>query len=170
MSIPNTRRRQDRLRYDHHESYIAWHLGLVVVTIGIILSPIAPPGSIIPFDTEKLMCVCMAIGSGNALIGALIGTRVFFPDTVRRPLDLRIPYGFALFSIAATTTSMGVMMWITYRLLGGSTHVSLAQFLQQIGLGGAFIATSIPMAFRLAHEMRVRTRIRREVIQELESP
>jgi hypothetical protein len=159
------RRRQQRLKFDHHESYLAWHFGIMVVTVGIIMSPIAPPGTTVPWATEKMLSICMAVGSGSALLGALIGTRFLLPDSVERPLDLRIPLGFTLFSTFATTVSIGVMEWITFKSVPG--HHSNAQLMLQLGLGTAFMLMNLPLAVRAAHQIFVRTRLRNWIIDEV---
>lgn len=164
MSTPE-RRRQERRRFDHHESYVAWHVGLLVVMIGMVLSPVPPPGANLAFSwaSQQLLAAVMLIGSGSALLGALIGTRFLLPDTVRKPLDLRVPYGFALFSLVATTSSMAIFEYAALGIRGAHT---LSQMLMSLGFGCAFILSAIPFAFRLIWQIRVRTRMHKELTTE----
>jgi hypothetical protein len=148
-------RRDERKKFDRHEAYVYFHIGVLLVALGITLSgaPTSGPVGNLSWDTQQLLGMCMLLGSGSAIIGIAMGGRWFRRDTVEHPLDLRYPYGFGL----AGLMGVGVSMWAYFLVIFlNSTIVGTLSG----GLTLAFGTMSIHLGYRFAHQIVVRTRLR----------
>lgn len=154
MPTPEARR-EERKKFDRHKAYIYFHLGVIIVAIGIVLSRTPSTGAIaaLSWDTQQMLGWCMMLSSGSAALGMLMGTRFFRRDTIEHPLDLRYPYAFGLGGLLG----VGISMWAYFItiLLNSTVLGTLA--------GGMTLAFGV-MAFDLgrdfAKQIVTRTRTR----------
>jgi hypothetical protein len=148
-------RREERRKFDRHDTYVWFHIGVWLVALGILLAGGPTSGAIaaLSWDTQQMLGLCMLLGSGSAILGIVMGTRVFRRDTVERPLDLRYPYAFGLGGLIG----VGASMWAYFlAIFLNSTVVGTLSG----GLTLAFGAMSLTLGWRFFHQIVVRTRIR----------
>ena len=146
---------EERKKFDRHEAYVYFHLGVFLVALGIVLSRAPNTGAVaaLSWDTQQMLGWCMMLGSCSAIIGMLMGTRVFRRDTLDHPLDLRYPYAFGLGGLLG----VGISMWSYFIvILLNSTAIGTLGG----GLTVAFGAMSVHLSGRFAHQIVVRTRMR----------
>lgn len=154
MPTPEARR-EERRKFDHHESYIYFHVGVLLVALGITLSGAPPSGAVgqLSWNTQQMLGMCMLIGSGSALVGICMGLPWFRRDTVANPLDLRFPYAWGLGGLMG----VGISMWAYFIVIVlNSTPVGALMG----GLTLAFGIMSIHLCVRFAHQIVVRSRMR----------
>jgi hypothetical protein len=160
MPTPEARR-EERKKFDRHEAYVYFYVGVWLVALGITLSGAPASGVIaaLSWETQQLLGMCMLIGSCSGLVGVTMGSRWFRRDTLTHPLDVRYPYAFAIGGLAGTGVSMWAYFWV---IVTSSTVVG--------SLGGgltlAFGAMSIHLGARFAHQIVVRTRMRNELTRQ----
>ncbi len=157
MTTPEARQ-EERRKFDRHPAYVYLHVGVLLVALGITISGAPTSGAVgqLSWNTQQLLGMCMLAGSGSSLFGAAMGSRWFRYDTLEHPLDLRHPYGFATAGLAG----VGISMWAYFVAIVTTSDVvgSLSG-----GLAFAFGTMSIHMGGRFAHQIAVRTQLRRQL-------
>jgi hypothetical protein len=154
MPTPEARR-EERKKFDRHEAYVYFHIGVVLVALGIVLSKVPSTGVVaaLSWDTQQMLGWCMMLGSGSAIIGMSWGSRLFLRDTEEHPMDLRYPYAFGLGGLIG----VGISMWAYFVVIFlNSTVVGTLGG----GLTLAFGAMSIHLSWRFFHQIVERTRMR----------
>jgi hypothetical protein len=148
-------RREERRKFDHHEAYVYFHIGVLLVALGITLSGAPSTGAVaaLSWNTQQLLGMCMLIGSLSAIIGMCTGLRWFRQDTEEHPLDLRYPYAWGVGGLVG----VGVSMWAYFvAILLNSTVVGTLSG----GLTLAFGAMSLHLSVRFTRQIVVRTKMR----------
>jgi hypothetical protein len=160
MPTPEARQ-EERRKFDRHPAYVYFHVGVLLVALGITVSGAPPSGAIgqLSWETQQFLGMCMLIGSASALIGACMGSPWFRRDSMHHPLDLRFPYAWALSGLMG----VGVSMWAYFVVIATSSSVigTLSG-----GLTVAFGVMSIHMGVRFAHQIVTRTRMRGQLTRE----
>lgn len=157
MPTPEARR-DERRKFDRHDAYVWFHIGVLLVATGIVLSdvPSASAVATLSWSTQQMLGMCMLLGSCSAIIGMMIGGRWLFRDTLEKPLDLRYPYAFGL----AGLMGVGISMWAYFAVIFlNSTAIGTLGG----GLTLAFGCMSFTLGCRFAKQIVVRTRLRSEL-------
>lgn len=144
-------------RLDRHDAYVWIHVGLWFLALGILLAP-APNTvlSTLSWDTQRMLGVCLLVGSSLALFGVLLGGRIPFTKwrlagqitrhEFHRELgdDIRAPYTFSWLGLISVGASMLVYAYAIslysdiVGTLGGALTFALAGMC--ITLGARFFA------------------------------